>query len=171
MNFKIYSLLFVVAFGICINSNAQPAPWISYPSANQTSYGVYHLRKSFDLNEVPDKLVAHLSADNRYNLFVNGERVCYGPAKGDLQTYKYDVIDIAPFLKPGENLLAALVYNGGDDKPLAFLSAQTAFMLRAEEEKFSFLNTGPDWKVYKNQAYKVISYYEMLFREPWFYGF
>jgi alpha-L-rhamnosidase len=150
---------------------AQTASWVSYPSANQSAYGVYHFRKSFDLEKVPEKLVIHISADNRYNLFVNGQRVCYGPAKGDLQTYKYDFIDIAPFLRAGENLLAALVYNGGDDKPLAFLSVQTAFMLQSEEENFSFLNTDPDWKVYKNPAYEVISYYEMLFRERWFYGF
>jgi alpha-L-rhamnosidase len=150
---------------------AQPAPWVSYPSANQTAYGVYHFRKSFDLEKVPEKLVIHVSADNRYNLFVNGQRVCYGPAKGDLQTYKYDVIDIAPFLKPGKNLLAALVYNGGEDRPLALLTVQTAFMLRAENEEFSLLNTDSGWKTYKNPAYEVISYYEMLFRERWFYGF
>jgi hypothetical protein len=150
---------------------AQPAPWVSYPSANQTAYGVYHFRKSFDLEKVPEKLVVHVSADNRYNLFVNGQRVCYGPAKGDLQTYKYDVIDIAPFLKTGKNMLAALVYNGGEDRPLAFISVQTAFMLRSENENFSFLNSGSGWKTYKNPAYEVISYNEMLSRERWFYGF
>jgi len=150
---------------------SQPAPWVSYPSANQTAYGVYHFRKSFDLEKVPEKLVIHVSADNRYNLFVNGQRVCYGPAKGDLQTYKYDVIDIAPFLKSGKNLLAALVYNGGEDRPLALITVQTAFMLRAENEEFDFLNTNTNWKTYKNPAYEVISYYEMLFRERWFYGF
>lgn len=156
---------------IQIDVFAQPAPWVSYPSANQTAYGVYHFRKTFNLEKVPEKLVIHVSADNRYDLFVNGKRVCYGPAKGDLQTYKYDVIDIAPFLKPGENLLAALVYNGGEDRPLALITVQTAFMLRAEDENFSFLNTGSGWKTYKNPAYEVISYYEMLFRERWFYGF
>ena len=171
MSLKIYNFLFIVAFGICMNSNAQNAPWISYPSANQTNYGVYHFRKTFNLQEVPEKLVIHVSADNRYNLFVNGDRVCYGPAKGDLQTYKYDVIDIAPFLREGKNLLAAEVYNGGADKPLAFLSVQTAFMLRTENEKFSDINTGTDWKVYQNPAYEVISYYEMLFENRWFYGF
>lgn len=162
---SLFLLLFV------LETEAQNAPWISYPSANQTNYGVFHFRKSFDLNEVPGKLIIHVSADNRYNLFVNGKRVCYGPAKGDLQTYKYDVVDIAPFLKPGENLLAAMVYNGGADKPLAFLSVQTAFMLQAGDEEFSELNTGSDWKVYQNPAYEVISYNEMLFENRWFYGF
>src|SRR5690554_1802362 len=89
------SFLFLSLFPV---SFAQPAShWVSYPSANQTAYGVYHFRKSFELDKVPDKMVIHVSADNRYNLFVNGKRVCYGPAKGDLKTYKYDIIDIAPF--------------------------------------------------------------------------
>jgi hypothetical protein len=166
---KIFLILILSFFTLYLF--AQPAPWVSYPSANQTSYGVYHFRKSFDLEKVPEKLVVHVSADNRYNLFVNGQRVCYGPAKGDLQTYKYDVVDIAPFLKSGENQLAALVYNGGEDRPLALITVQTAFMLRAENDAFSFLNTGSEWKTYKNPAYEVISYYEMLFRERWFYGF
>lgn len=147
------------------------APWISYPSANVTQYGVYHFRKAFQLNVVPESLIVHVSADNRYNLFVNGERVCYGPAKGDLKTYKYDVIDIAPFLKEGKNQLAALVYNGGKDKPLAFISVQTAFFLKAENDDFGKLNTNVSWKVLKNQAYKPVSYYEMLIKERWFWGF
>lgn len=168
---KIKNLLFVLLVYTSISAFAQPDPWIFYPTANQTAFGVYHFRKSFDLEKVPEKLIIHVSADNRYNLFVNGHRVCYGPAKGDLQTYKYDVIDIAPFLKPRENLLAALVYNGGEDRPLAFITVQTAFMLRTENEEFSFLNTDNGWKTYKNPAYKVISYDEMLFNERWFYGF
>jgi hypothetical protein len=170
---KVSSLIFltVFAFAAAFSQNNVALPWISYPSANQTDYGVYHFRKTFDIEKVPVQLVIHVSADNRYNLFVNGKRVCYGPAKGDLKTYKYDLIDIAPYLKPGKNVLAALVYNGGKDKPLAFLSAQTAFMLRSEKTEFGSLNTNPTWKVYKNPACKVISYDEMLFKDRWFYGF
>ncbi len=165
-----YSLVLLLAV-FSILSHAQNTPWISYPSANVTEYGVYHFRKKIDLEKVPNKLVIHVSADNRYNLFVNGQRVCYGPAKGDLQTYKYDVIDIAPFMNKGTNQLAAVVYNGGADKPLAFISVQTAFMLRAENSKFNNLDTDASWKVYKNPSYNVISYNEMLFKERWFYGF
>jgi len=143
-------ILLSVLFSVtAFTQKNQSAPWISYPSANQTEYGVYHFRKTFNLDKAPDQLVIHVSADNRYNLFVNGTRVCYGPAKGDLKTYKYDEIDIAPFLKPGKNVLAVVVYNGGKDKPLAFISAQTAFMLRAKNPEFSWVNTNPSWKVFK----------------------
>lgn len=170
MNQLLTFIIFFWASSAFAQKNS-PAPWISYPSANITEYGVYHFRKTFELDKVPSTLVIHVSADNRYNLFVNGERVCYGPAKGDLKTYKYDVIDIARFLKPGKNVLAALVYNGGKDRPLAFLTAQTAFMLRSETPEAGVVNTDNSWKVYKNPAYKVISYQEMLFDERWFYGF
>jgi len=166
---KIFILLyFILLIG---NSFGQNTPWIAYPSSNNTVYGVYHFRKSFSLDEIPDQLIIHVSADNRYNLFVNGVRVCYGPAKGDLRTYKYDVVDIARYLEKGDNVVAAQVYNGGKDKPLAFISAQTAFMLSAEDEKFQWLNSNESWKVYKNPAYKVISYSEMIFTDRWFKGF
>ena len=169
---KSISLFYLVFASLFVFSqNKTEAPWIAYPSANVSEYGVYHFRKTFNLKEIPKELIIHVSADNRYNLFVNGKRACYGPAKGDLKTYKYDVIDIAPFLKTGENVLATLVYNGGQDKPLAFLSVQTAFMLCFENPIFSFLNTNSSWKVLKNNAYKPVSYYEMLFKERWFYGF
>jgi len=163
--------LFLFTGNLIAQSKTYEAPWISYPTASVTNYGVYHFRKAIMFDELPEKLVIHVSADNRYHLFINGKRVCYGPAKGDLKTYKYDFIDIAPFLTKGENVVAALVYNAGKDKPMALLSAQTAFFLKSEDEQFSELNTDGSWLTYKNPAYKPISYYEMLFRERWFYGY
>jgi hypothetical protein len=168
------TFIFIFSIGIFLtvfSQNLLSSPWISYPSANQTEYGVYHFRKTISIEKLPTKFVIQVSADNRYNLFVNGLRVCYGPAKGDLKTYKYDVIDIAPFLKAGKNVLAALVYNGGADRPLAFVGAQTAFLLRAENAADSIVNTNASWKVLKNNAYKPISMYEMIYKTPWFYGF
>jgi alpha-L-rhamnosidase len=91
--------------------------------------------------------------------------------RGDLKTYKYDIIDIAPFLNTGENVLAALVYNAGKDKPMSLLSAQTAFFIKSEDDEFQWINTDDSWLTYKNPAYEPVSYYEMLFKERWFYGY
>ena len=170
---KLSTLLIFWIFCNNLPAQNQPyqAPWITYPTASVTNYGVYHFRKTVNFDEIPEKLVVHVSADNRYNLFVNGQRVCYGPAKGDLKTYKYDVIDLAPFLVKGKNLVAALVYNAGKDKPMSFLSAQTAFFLKSEEERHSNINTNASWLTFKNPAYEPVSYYEMLFKERWFYGY
>ncbi|PHN06074.1 alpha-L-rhamnosidase-related protein [Flavilitoribacter nigricans] len=147
-----------------------PEPWVSYPTANSEAYGVYHFRKTFELSVPPEELIVHVSADNRYELFVNGERVCFGPAKGDLMTYKYDVIDIAAYLQAGENVLAALVFNMGAEKPMAFISAQTAFLLRAASENYAYLNSDRDWKTYENPAYDPIGYRELNTR-AWVRGY
>jgi len=166
-----FTILFALVTGLLAQPKPYEAPWITYPTASVTNYGVYHFRKEIMLDNVPDKLVINVSADNRYHLFINGQRVCYGPAKGDLQTYKYDVIDVAPYLTRGKNVLAVLVYNAGKDRPISLLSAQTAFFLKSEDDNHSEINSDGSWLTYKNPAYSPVSYYEMLFKDRWFYGY
>lgn len=170
----LFSKLLICLFSIHLQATAAdnlPEPWVAYPSANNQDYGVYHYRKTLELDRVPPSLVVHVSADMRYKLYVNGEEVCYGPAKGDLQTWKYDIVDIAPYLKKGTNLIAALVFNQGKDKAMSLFNIQTAFMFRTENSGFDHLNSGPSWKVFKNHAYTPVSYQEMLFDDRWFYGY
>ncbi len=161
-------LLFTVT--CCAHAQNKSYPWIAYPSANTTDYGVFHFRKTFRVEETGTPFIVHVSADNRYKLYVNGQRVAYGPAKGDLTTYKYDIVDIGPYLKEGDNVLGALVFNHGKDKPMAFLSAQTAFMLKAENPENEHINSSSAWKVFENPAYDPITYAE-LFEVRWFYGY
>src|ERR1019366_4236916 len=50
------------------------ASWIAVPHAPRAEYGVYHFRKTFELPARPERFLVHVSADNRYQLFVNGQR-------------------------------------------------------------------------------------------------
>ena len=140
-NYFLVTLLLAIIVACGKHEKTSVRTWITHPSIDSTAYGVFHFRKSFDSKEIPDKLIINVSADNRYILFVNGERASYGPAKGDLQTYKYDVLDIAPYLRKGKNQIAALVYNAGKDKPMAMQSIRTGFYLSTEEDDFQHLNT------------------------------
>ena len=54
------------------------------------------------LREKPARFVVHVTADNRYQLFVNGARVAWGPARGDLDHWRYETLDLAPYLKAGQ---------------------------------------------------------------------
>lgn len=45
----------------------------------------------------------HFSADTRYKLYVNGVRVAVGPARSSLLIWYYDTLDIAPYLRSGNN--------------------------------------------------------------------
>ena len=81
------------------------ARWISVAGAPPFDYGVYHFRRAFELPDSPATFVVHVTADNRYQLFANGERVAWGPARGDLHHWRYESVDLAPFLKAGRNVL------------------------------------------------------------------
>ncbi|HVK97380.1 MAG TPA: alpha-L-rhamnosidase N-terminal domain-containing protein, partial [Flavisolibacter sp.] len=134
-----------------------PASWVSVPGVPQKDYGVYHFRKSFNLGAKPGKFIVHISADNRYRLFVNGQSVCNGPARGDLYNWYFETVDIAPFLKSGNNVIAALVWNMGVHAPVAQISNQTAFVMQGNTEKEWVVNTGTGWKAYKNNSYTPCS--------------
>lgn len=134
-----------------------PASWITCPGIPQRAYGVYHFRKSLSLEQKPGKFIVHVSADNRYRLFVNGRSVCSGPARGDLYNWYFETVDIAPYLQPGKNVLAALVWNMGEHAAVAQVSNQTAFVLQGDTESEQVVNTNGSWKVFHDKAYAPCS--------------
>jgi hypothetical protein len=138
-------------------TNHWKAQWITHPTESALDYGVFQFRKSFDLTTVPAEFIIHISADNRYRLFVNGQAVCFGPARCDLGHWFYESIDIAPFLKPGKNLLAAVVWNFGEDKPWAQFTLKTALIVQGNSAAEQIINTNASWKVLKNKAYMPAS--------------
>lgn len=129
------------------------AQWITCPDAPQKEYGVYHFRKTFSLKDKAAKFIIHVTADNRYRLFVNGQPVTNGPARGDLQNWYFETADIAPYLRTGDNVIAALVWNMGEHAPVAQVSNQTAFTLQGDSEAEQLVNTNKSWKVLKSTAY------------------
>ncbi len=133
-----------------------PASWISHPTASLTDYGVFHFRRTFDLESQPEKFIIHVSADNRYRLFVNERNVCHGPARGDLMHWRFETVDIAPYLLKGKNTIAAVVWNFGEFIPYAQMTLRTAFVLQADNPKFNFVNTDHKWKVLQNPAYSPV---------------
>ena len=134
-----------------------PASWITCPGVPQRAYGVYHFRKTFLLEARPSRFIVHVSADNRYRLFVNGKAVCSGPARGDLYNWYFETVDIASYLQPGKNLIAALVWNMGEHAAVAQVSNQTAFVLQGDTDPENIVNTNSSWKVLHNQSYQPCS--------------
>jgi len=132
------------------------AQWICCPGESGKDYGIYHFRRSFNLDSAPEKFIVNVSADNRYRLFVNGTAVCFGPARSDLEHWFFETVDIAPFLQKGKNVIAAVVWNFADLRPFAQFTLRTAFVLCAGKHENDFVNTGPEWKVFKNSAYEPI---------------
>ena len=133
------------------------AKWITHPAASTLDYGVFLFRRSFDLEDKPDKYIIYVSGDNRYRLYVNGQKVSDGPARGNLLHWRYETIDIAPYLLKGKNIVAAEVVNFGEYRHAEQHSSQTAFILQSDSTNKKIINTGDSkWKVTKNLAYDFI---------------
>ena len=133
------------------------ATWVTCPDVPQRDYGVYHFRKTINLDNKPKNFIVNVSADNRYRLFVNGKAVCSGPARGDLYNWYFETVDIAPFLEQGANTIAALVWNMGVYAPVAQISNQTSFVLQGNTDAEKIINTGDGWKVFHNTSYTPCS--------------
>ncbi|MBK6979556.1 MAG: hypothetical protein IPH28_22735 [Cytophagaceae bacterium] len=103
---KKFLFLLLISFS-AIAQKPWTAQWIKVPGETDYNFGVYHFRKTIELTSKPEKFVVHVSADNRYKLYVNGEMVSMGPARGDVFNWNFETVDIAPYLKSGKNVLAA----------------------------------------------------------------
>ncbi len=132
---------------------AWPASWIAHPTASPYDYGVYHFRKTFRLDGKPARFVVHVSADNRYRMFVNGTSVCFGPARGELFHWRFETVDLAPWLHPGDNVVAVVVWNFGYLKPFAQVSLRTGLIVAGDSPAEKAVNTDGSWKVLRDEAY------------------
>jgi len=138
-----------------LKSSRWNARWVFPAGAPANTYGVYHFRRSFALETAPGVFRVHVTGDSRYELFVNGVKVSWGPARGDLYHWRYETVDLGPHLRAGNNVLAAVVWNEAQYAGLAQWSNRTGFLLQAAEGGHEKLvNTGTaGWKAVQNRAY------------------
>lgn len=132
---------------------ADAAEWISTPAARTADASraaiALDFRRDLKLDRRPDRFVVRVSADQRFVLYVNRQRVAAGPSRGDLKHWRYEEIDLAPYLRQGENVVAAKVWSDGRLAPQAQISANiTAFSLAAADPaQAPLIDTGPAWQV------------------------
>lgn len=153
----LFSLITLIAFAQKIEPSILEkrwsAQWISVPNASTDGYGIYLFRKSIELAAKPNSFIIHVSADNRYKLFINKKLVSMGPARGDIAHWNFETIDIASYLNAGKNIIAAQVWNEGEFKPEAQISYKTGFILQGGAEAQHIVNTNTSWKCVRDSSY------------------
>lgn len=132
------------------------AKWI-WDKDNLTEKNVWMcFTKSVNISKAPQQLVAHVSAESKYWLYVNGETVVFegGVKRGhDESSGYYDSVDIAPYLKEGKNSICALVWFWGDEKNYSYNSCgQGGFIFEAIGNGVEIISD-KTWSVKKHSAY------------------
>jgi len=143
--------------GLPLERRVWDASWISHPEAPAHGYGVFRFRKHFDLTEQPAHFIVHVSGDRRYRLFVNGVSVSAGPQRGERYHWPYETLDISALLKPGRNVLAAAVWNYGEDEPYALESVRTGLIVQGEGPAEAVVNTNSSWRVYREKQHQELT--------------
>ena len=110
------------------------------------------MRKSFDLDIVPKELNAFISADSKYWLYINGKLAVFegGVKRGPTPDGSYfDTVPVASYLKPGRNVICALVWYWGNDTSYSSTdSGKAGFLFEAGD-----ILSNQSWKVCRNEAY------------------
>lgn len=135
------------------------AKWITGATGSTYDYGVYHFKKTIEIESISDSFVINVSGDQRYELFVNGKRVARGPATGDILHWYYETIDIASFLIKGQNLISATVWHYGVWSPGAQISQQIGLIVQGNSKTEEVVNTNNSWKTIRDASYSPSTKY------------
>lgn len=141
----------LVTPGSHISKQRWAARWIS-PKESAYQYDVYHFRKSFNLASKPEQFIIHLTADNRYRLFVNGKYVTDGPQISDAHHWRFESIDIGAMLNQGSNVIAVQVVNYAEAAPVYVMGKRTALIVQGDNAVSSVVNSDQSWKYIANTS-------------------
>lgn len=115
-----------------------PCRWIACPSAGPPPFVVaFRLRFTIEQQTV---VRAHVTADERYELYLDGAFVGRGSERGDRENWFYESYDLT--FTPGEHVLVARVWALGDLAPYAQMTVQPGFLFAPENAFVTLLGTG-----------------------------
>lgn len=131
--------------------------WIWYDHYGFDDVNVFMLaRKEFYLDNSPKNPVEiNITADTRYKLYINGEYVCYGPARGYLESYPVDTIDISKFLCKGKNVIAAIVHQYGHGTFISIYGGAAGLIIEGKVGKVDIgTHQNNGWLIKKSRGHK-----------------
>lgn len=135
------------------------ASWISSGTTKEKPNTWLNYRKTVNLPNVPTTVTARIAADSKYWLWINGELVVFegGVKRGPnpLDTY-YDEVEIAPYLKRGENTIAVLVWYFGRPSFAHNDSGKAGLLFDCQTTTFDILSDDT-WKCEANPAFGTCS--------------
>ncbi len=108
-----------------------PAKWIGHADHRGEQSAVIAYRRQLKLDK-PLRCRIHVSADQRYELFLDGQRIGRGPERGDHHNWFYETYQLD--LPAGQHNIVARTWWLSDDAPTPYaqITSQPAFFLLAE---------------------------------------
>lgn len=129
-----------------------PAGWVGLPGASAPLAAAFRL--PFTVQQTGQARL-HVTADERYELFLDGERIGRGPERGDPNNWFYSTYAVE--LAAGPHVLAARVWSLGELAAEYQMSVRPGFLLAAEAPWDGLLSTGrAPWQARSLKGYRFI---------------
>jgi alpha-L-rhamnosidase len=133
-----------------------PCKWVGCEGCDRPSF-VAAYKLSFSLDDAATPRI-HVTADQRYELFLDGERQGRGPERGDGLNWFYETYDLE--LSPGPHVLVARVWSMDQrthQAPAAQVSVRSGFLLAADAPHTDLLGTGiAPWEAKELDGYEFL---------------
>lgn len=130
--------------------------WITAADCQHTPNTWIALRKTAHLDAAPEKLEARIAADSKYWMWINDSLVVFegGLKRGPNPegTY-YDVVDIAPYLRQGDNTVAVLLWYFGKSGFSHKSSGKAGLLFDAQNDRVSIVSDD-SWQGIVYQAFQ-----------------
>jgi hypothetical protein len=127
--------------------------WSASAPAGTQAYVAF--RKSFELKTKPEQPARlDIFADSRYLLWVNGEQILRGPCRFNPKRPEFDSLDVAPFLRPGKNVLTVLVHHYAGAVNGRIMQHAPGLTARLAVGGKEILRTDTSWRCSKNTEYR-----------------
>lgn len=119
-----------------LNQGCWPAEWITHPASTAPCRLAFRLL--LDLTAMLRTRI-HVAADERYELYLDGQLIGWGSERGSLDRWFFDSYDLG--IPPGPHALVAIVVAHGPHGLRSQMTLGPGFLLAAESDAVP-LNTG-----------------------------
>ncbi len=159
-----------------------PAQWIWHPAQRTLPNTIFQFRKQIQIDKKIVSAKGWILGDSRYKLYLNGERIQFGPAPSDPRWAEADPLDFSAKLKEGVNTIGVevLYYGFGDGtwaigKPGLIFKLDIDFEDRSKDlvisDEYWLSKLATAWKPGQYKRWYLRSFQEefdaKLYREDW----
>lgn len=154
------------------NAGIQPvheidnAAWVWHPDLRIDDKAFVVFRAEFNVAAGATELRFHISADQRYELYCDGERIAKGPDRGDVDHWTFSTYICE--LTEGAHLLEAHVWWLDDFAPEALVTYRGGFIFKADDIYDDILTTGTETSLWKASLREGWSFSPVIMEKTYF---
>lgn len=121
-------------------------------------------RRSFTCKLIPKEALLRITASSKYELYINGNYICQGPARSAPHHQSYDILKVASFLRKGKNTIAVRVHHQ-KGKQSYHLKGRAGLLAQLAIDNQTQLFTNSEWKVHTDSSWNEKAPYISRFQK------